>query len=158
MDLRFSILLSLAVLASVAFSLSDDPLIRQVVPDSGSETDDLFSADHHFTLFKKKYNKSYATQEEHDYRFKVFARNLRRALRHQQLDPTAVHGVTQFSDLTPAEFRKTYLGLNRLKLPADARKAPILPTNDLPTDFDWREHGAVTPPKNQVFFLEQGLF
>ncbi|CAM8981318.1 unnamed protein product [Rhodiola kirilowii] len=124
MDLRLPIFISLAVLASVVSCDDgvDDLLIRQVV---------------------------YATQEEHDYRFKVFARNLRRAMRHQQLDPTAVHGVTQFSDLTPGEFKRTYLGLNRLKLPSDARTAPILPTNDLPPNFDWREHGAVTPPKNQ---------
>ncbi|RZC44704.1 hypothetical protein C5167_037660, partial [Papaver somniferum] len=69
---------------------------------------------------------------------------------HQSLDPPAVHGVTQFSDLTPTEFRKSVLGLRSLKLPTDAQQDPILPTNDLPTDFDWRDHGAVTDVKNQV--------
>uniref|UniRef100_A0A7N0ZR21 Cathepsin propeptide inhibitor domain-containing protein n=1 Tax=Kalanchoe fedtschenkoi TaxID=63787 RepID=A0A7N0ZR21_KALFE len=154
MDLRFPIFAAIALLVSVARSgeladSSSDPLIRQVVPESGSSPDHVLSADHHFALFKRKYNKAYATPEEHEYRFKVFARNLRRATRHQQLDPMAVHGVTQFSDLTPGEFRRTVLGLNRLRLPADARAAPILPTNDLPADFDWRDRGAVTKPKNQ---------
>lgn len=84
----------------------------------------------------------------------MFKANLRRASRHQKLDPSAVHGVTQFSDLTPAEFRRNHLGLKRrLRLPSDANKAPILPTEDLPTDFDWRERGAVAPVKNQVLYI-----
>ncbi|KAK6245484.1 hypothetical protein SCA6_008574 [Theobroma cacao] len=129
----------------------DDPLIRQVVSNgAGEDSDDhLLNAEHHFTLFKSKYGKTYATQEEHDYRLGVFKANLRRAKRHQLLDLTAVHGVTKFSDLTPLEFRRQFLGLRPLKLPADAQKAPILPTNDLPTDFDWRDHGAVTGVKDQ---------
>ncbi|MQL46445.1 hypothetical protein EI019_24840, partial [Escherichia coli] len=97
-----------------------------------------------------------ATQEEHDYRLSVFKDNLRRAKRHQLLDPSAVHGVTKFSDLTPKEFRRTYLGIRKsssskqkLKLPADAHAAEILPTSDLPSDFDWRDYGAVTGVKDQ---------
>lgn len=86
-------------------------------------------------------------------RFAVFKANLLRAKRHQMLDPSAVHGVTKFSDLTTNEFRKKFLGLKggkrKLRLPADAKKAPILPTNDLPEDFDWRDHGAVTGVKDQ---------
>lgn len=65
------------------------------------------------------------------------------------LDPDAVHGVTKFSDLTPGEFRQKFLGLKRLRLPKDAQTAPLLPTNDLPDDFDWRDRGAVTPVKDQ---------
>lgn len=157
---RFS-LLSLLILAlttaACAVRADEDPLIRQVVSDG--EDDDLLNADHHFTLFKSKYGKSYATQEEHDYRLSVFKANLRRAKRHQMLDPSAVHGVTKFSDLTPKEFRRTYLGIRKsssskqklkLKLPADAHAAEILPTSDLPSDFDWRDYGAVTAVKDQV--------
>ncbi|GMP99426.1 hypothetical protein CsSME_00046896 [Camellia sinensis var. sinensis] len=120
--------LSLAEAASTVDSdesaSSDDLLIRQVVSDGD---DHLLNADHHFSLFKTKYGKSYATQEEHDYRLGVFKSNLRRAKRHQILDPSAVHGVTKFSDLTPAEFRHKFLGLKRpLKLPSDAQKVPFL--------------------------------
>ncbi|KAL3843422.1 hypothetical protein ACJIZ3_000825 [Penstemon smallii] len=164
MATRFALLFlsSLLIATSFRFSLaeadvtgSDDLLIRQVV-DHGEENDvalgdnSLLNADHHFAVFKRKFGKVYGTQEEHDYRFTIFKANLHRARRHQKLDPSAVHGVTQFSDLTPREFRKHFLGVNRkLRLPSDAHKAPILPTNDLPTGFDWREHGAVTPVKNQ---------
>ncbi|KAI9200814.1 hypothetical protein LWI28_013546 [Acer negundo] len=155
---RFSLsfLLSLLLLSSALASSNsivedDEPLIRQVVSSDDSADDhDLLNAEHHFSVFKSKFGKTYATQEEHDFRFGVFKANLRRAKRHQMLDPSAVHGVTKFSDLKPSEFRRQFLGLNRrLRLPADAHKAPLLPTNDLPTDFDWRDHGAVTGVKDQ---------
>uniref|UniRef100_A0A5B7A823 Putative cysteine protease Cp3 n=1 Tax=Davidia involucrata TaxID=16924 RepID=A0A5B7A823_DAVIN len=150
MDCRLSLLFVFSLLLATSFgsadeSNGDDLFIRQVVDGD----DHLLNAEHHFSLFKRRFGKSYATQEEHDYRFSVFKANLRRAKRHQKLDPSAIHGVTQFSDLSPAEFRRNHLGLKRLRLPADANKAPILPTSDLPTDFDWRDHGAVTAVKNQ---------
>ncbi|PSS26028.1 Cysteine protease [Actinidia chinensis var. chinensis] len=151
MDRRFSLLFVFSLLletslaaASGKSSDGEDLVIQQVV-----DGDHPLSADHHFRLFKRRFGKSYATQEDHDYRFSVFKTNLRRARHHQRLDPSAVHGVTQFSDLTPAEFRRNHLGLKRLRFPADANKAPILPTEDLPADFDWRDHGAVASVKNQ---------
>ncbi|CAL0318991.1 unnamed protein product [Lupinus luteus] len=153
MALRFPLLALLFISAAVATAVyaeridNNDLLIRQVVADT---EDHLLNAEHHFSTFKAKFGKSYATKEEHDYRFGVFKKNLLRAKSHQKLDPSAVHGVTKFSDLTHSEFRRQFLGLNKpLRLPNDAHKAPILPTNDLPTDFDWRDHGAVTPVKNQ---------
>lgn len=132
-------------------------MIRQVVPVA----DDLvLSAEAHFTSFKQKFGKSYATAEEHDYRLGVFKANMRRARRHQKLDPTAVHGITQFSDLTPKEFKRSFLGLRKRRPNLKgAHQAPILPTGDLPKDFDWREKGAVTEVKNQVRVLVSlGLF
>ncbi|KAJ6897397.1 hypothetical protein NC651_023304 [Populus alba x Populus x berolinensis] len=154
MSLNLSLFLILSLLFISAISAEtfngDDSLIRQVVEGQDESSPNLLTAEqHHFSLFKRKFKKSYLSQEEHDYRFSVFKSNLRRAARHQKLDPTASHGVTQFSDLTSAEFRKQVLGLRKLRLPKDANKAPILPTNDLPEDFDWREKGAVGPVKNQ---------
>ena len=159
----FSFLVVLSLIAATAIGSEvlsgeseGDFIIRQVVDDGGvnggSNGDDLLlGAEHHFSIFKRRFGKSYASNEEHDHRFRIFKANLRRARRHQALDPSATHGVTQFSDLTPSEFRRSFLGLrDRLRLPADANKAPILPTDDLPTDFDWRDHGAVTEVKNQV--------
>ena len=143
----------LLILSTTSFadpSSDEDLLIRQVVGGDGVTA--VLSDDHHFSLFKKKFGKSYASAEENDHRFNVFKANLRQARRHQKLDPSASHGVTQFSDLTTKEFKNQFLGLrSRLRLPSDANKAPILPTEDLPADFDWREKGAVTPVKNQVF-------
>lgn len=152
----FSLLVSYASSETLSVEPNDEPLIRQVVDgDEGLR----LGTEHHFSLFKRRFGKSYASQEEHDYRFLVFKANLRRARRHQKLDPSASHGVTQFSDLTPREFRRTVLGLrSRLRLPTDANEAPILPTDSLPEDFDWRDHGAVGPVKNQVFLFFSFLF
>ncbi|KAL8160672.1 hypothetical protein V2J09_002209 [Rumex salicifolius] len=162
MDRNFSllILLSLLLLSKASFGSSsevysagsDDILIQQVVGEDVVAGGDLnaLTDHHHFSLFKKKFGKTYASVEEHDYRFTVFKANLRRAKRHQKLDPSATHGVTQFSDLTRSEFKNKVLGLRGgLRLPSDANKAPILPTDNLPEDFDWRDKGAVTPVKNQ---------
>ena len=148
----FTLFLLFSGVASTISADDDDLLIEQVVSSDGDD-DLLLHAEHHFSSFKARFGKSYGSAEEHDYRFGVFKANLRRAKIHQKLDPSAEHGVTKFSDLTPAEYRRNFLGLKRLRLPADAQKAPILPTNDLPTDFDWRDHGAVTGVKDQVFKL-----
>lgn len=137
-----------------AASAAEDPLIEQVV-GAGADGDELeLNAEAHFASFVRRFGKSYRDEDERAHRMSVFKANLRRARRHQRLDPTAVHGVTKFSDLTPAEFRRQFLGLRRssardLLKGSSAHKAPILPTDGLPTDFDWREHGAVGPVKNQ---------
>ncbi|EHA8586667.1 putative Cysteine protease RD19A [Cocos nucifera] len=141
-----------SVESSSTSNADDDPLILQVVPDA--EDDELMlNAEAPFSSFLRRFGKSYAGEKEHAYRFSVFKANLRRAQRHQRLDPTAVHGITKFSDLTPAEFRRNYLGLRggrRLRRAlAATHEAPILPTNDLPTDIDWRDSGAVTAVKDQ---------
>ncbi|KAF9623127.1 hypothetical protein IFM89_037643 [Coptis chinensis] len=150
MNLLLLILLSTTLFIAAFASLdeSNDNLIRQVVSND-DENDLVLNAHHHFSNFITKFGKKYADEIEHAYRFSVFKSNLQRAKLHQIIDPTAEHGVTKFSDLTPSEFGEKYLGLRSLKLPADAHKAPILPTNDLPTEFDWRDHGAVTPIKDQ---------
>ncbi|KAF8688233.1 hypothetical protein HU200_042358 [Digitaria exilis] len=135
-------------------SAAEDPLIEQVVGDGAAEDELELNAEAHFASFVSRFGKSYRDDDERAHRMSVFKANLRRARRHQRLDPTAVHGVTKFSDLTPAEFRRQFLGLRRssardLLKGSSANKAPILPTDNLPTDFDWRDHGAVGPVKNQ---------
>ncbi|CAA7399769.1 unnamed protein product [Spirodela intermedia] len=159
---RLSLLLSSILVCFFCLqqcAAEEGPVIREVVSESGGAPvadEALLNAEGHFAAFLKTYAKAYATPEEHSYRFSVFSDNLRRARRHQLLDPSALHGVTPFSDLTQEEFEKGYLGLHRRR-PAlfsvaasgNAHEAPILPTIDLPEEFDWRQRGAVTPVKNQ---------
>ena len=154
-----------------------------------------------FDAFLAKYEKTlrYASDpREYVHRLRVFASNLATARERQRDDRanggTATHGVTKFMDLTPEEFRETYLGakvdaetldkirassLRRASLSDDDERASderrpsddaedetvdgvsfgsvprALPDatdaelSNLPTSFDWRDRGAVTPPKNQ---------
>lgn len=151
--LLLAFLFSTAALCSADTSAAEDPLIEQVVGDGADDELEL-NAEAHFASFVRRFGKTYRDDEERAHRMSVFKANLLRARRHQRLDPTAVHGVTKFSDLTPAEFRRQFLGLRRSSgrdlLKGSAHEAPILPTDGLPTDFDWREHGAVGPVKDQV--------
>jgi cathepsin F len=148
-------LLLLSSAAATAAAGDEEPLIRQVVGNADAGDNDL-ELDSHFVSFVQRFGKTYKNAEEHAHRLSVFKANLRRARKHQLLDPSAEHGVTKFSDLTPAEFRQTFLGLKTsrrsfLKEMGDsAHDAPVLPTDGLPEDFDWRDHGAVGPVKNQV--------
>ncbi|CAL1412155.1 unnamed protein product [Linum trigynum] len=49
----------------------------------------------------------------------------------------------------PSRVHEAILGLTEPWLPSDANMAPILLSNDLLEDFDWREKGVVNPVNNQ---------
>ena len=98
---------------------------------------------------------AYADAAKYAERLEIFARNMILAAERQAQDRgSAVHGVTQFSDLTPTEFASTFLGTNLANEDVAAIRSgmttlPDYTVHDLPLTFDWRERGAVTPVKNQ---------
>uniref|UniRef100_A0A6M2DPX0 Putative cysteine proteinase n=1 Tax=Xenopsylla cheopis TaxID=163159 RepID=A0A6M2DPX0_XENCH len=106
-----------------------------------------------FSKFALKHDKYYDANEAL-YRFGVFKDNLKliEKLNRGELG-TAHYGITQFSDLTPEEFKSRYTGL----LPKSERSdnevphasAEIPKDVTLPESFDWRDHGAVTHVKDQ---------
>ncbi|KAF2588820.1 hypothetical protein F2Q70_00040889 [Brassica cretica] len=139
-----------AIFCHVAVSL-EDLTIRQVTEDRlpnllGTHTE------RKFRVFMSDYGKSYSTREEYIHRLSIFAKNVLKAAEHQMMDPTAVHGVTQFSDLTEDEFKRMYTGVvdvDRGHGGVVGAEAPKLEIKGLPKDFDWREKGAVTEVKDQ---------
>ncbi|KAH7300811.1 hypothetical protein KP509_24G079600 [Ceratopteris richardii] len=137
----------------------DETIIREVTDPSEETSDGIgipirgtlqASPGNLFERFKALFNKTYPSAEEHEHRFLIFKKNLAKAMQAQRMDPTAIHGITNFSDLTDDEFSQNYLGLRRVfSSPQSDNYAPLLPTNDLPLEFDWRGLGAVTEVRNQ---------
>uniref|UniRef100_A0A914WAL4 Cathepsin F n=1 Tax=Plectus sambesii TaxID=2011161 RepID=A0A914WAL4_9BILA len=103
-----------------------------------------------FTDFIARHNKEYADKREMLQRFRVYKRNLRFVKMWQNNElGTAKYGETVFFDMSPKEFRKTMLPYKWQDNGLPSRKAEMPSANDIPTSFDWRDHDAVTPVKNQ---------
>ena len=105
-----------------------------------------------FHEFIKKYEKYYASEEERTRRFTIFKKNLDMIEELQRNEQgTGRYGVTQFADLTKAEFKAKYLGLKPSLKSDNDIPMPMaeIPDIELPTEFDWRHHNVVTPVKNQ---------
>ncbi|CAN0073970.1 unnamed protein product, partial [Ectocarpus fasciculatus] len=126
-----------------------------------------------FEEFGIKFEKSYENDDEKAMRFEVFKRNLKRIDERNSNSLGVKYDVTMWTDLTHEEF-KGYQNYGKIsdeakdvaRSKAKSKKAisdtdltcqsctrfPELEeyvTGDLPTEFDWRDYGAVTPVKNQ---------
>mmetsp|Transcript_32705 Transcript_32705/g.29586 ORF Transcript_32705/g.29586 Transcript_32705/m.29586 type:complete len:132 (+) Transcript_32705:32-427(+) len=100
--------------------------------------------------WKTLYQTSYSSVQEDLERFNVFMENLR-IIDEWNADPTHTQklGLNKFSNLTSEEFGALFHGYSEAKPnPEEVLEEIEVPT-DLPDEFDWREHGAVTPIKNQ---------
>eukprot|EP01092_Planopodium_desertum_P014820 TRINITY_DN75_c0_g1_i1.p1 TRINITY_DN75_c0_g1~~TRINITY_DN75_c0_g1_i1.p1 ORF type:complete len:333 (-),score=67.09 TRINITY_DN75_c0_g1_i1:58-1056(-) len=102
--------------------------------------------------WKAEHGKNYATPTEEARRQLIFNQNLGRIDALNNASRTAQFAMNKFGDLSPEEFKATYLS----KVPAvrdpTAPVAPLYPISfiqAIPASFDWRTKGAVTPVKNQ---------
>jgi len=104
-----------------------------------------------FGRFMKEYGRSYDSVEEYAKRLSIFADNMERVAKmnaeHVLINGEAVFGVTKFSDLTPEEFKATYLTYRPSNRTRNV-KDPVI-EGPIANDIDWVSKGAVTPVKDQ---------
>lgn len=113
-----------------------------------------FDARREFNAFMVRYVKSYSTSEEMDKRFEIFQANKAKIEALNALNNGAVYAINEFADMDEEEFKKTRLGykpnpLNKIfreNIPVAQADVSILANV---TSYDWRQHGAVTPVKDQ---------
>jgi len=102
-----------------------------------------------FTQYKSHFHKSYSASED-KIRFDNFKASIARVNMFNERSQDAVFGITQFSDLSTEEFSTTILMKSLPIVPQKNTVEEVEIANvDVPTTFDWRNSGAVTPVKNQ---------
>jgi C1A family cysteine protease len=105
-----------------------------------------------FVSFQTKFNKNYANLQELEQRFAIFVSNLELIYNHNLGNETFTMGINQFADLTAEEFKTQYTGgLTKQDNIYGASGCGTYTASNyaVPDSFDWRQHGAVTPVKDQ---------
>lgn len=121
----------------------------------GDAADEEELHQHLFRKFQTKFQRNYRTEREKTMRYKVFKTNLatiEQLNRHEM--GTAKYGLTEFSDLTAAEFKKHTGLLNahhnpRLHANHLGNPQAEIPDVEVPKSFDWRDKNVISPVKNQ---------
>ncbi|XP_045804307.1 low-temperature-induced cysteine proteinase-like [Trifolium pratense] len=122
-----------------------------LVSASESDTSKLFQD------WCKQHGKTYPSEEEKRYRFKVFQDNYAFITQHNQMQNSSYTlSLNTFADLTHHEFKTTHLGLqpssllkfkfNRFQDHQSDDNNDVL---QVPSEIDWRNSGAVTSVKDQ---------
>jgi len=108
-----------------------------------------------FKDFIGVYSKKYESENEAAKRFAHFKDNMKLVEKIQAKEKgTGKYGPNKFSDLSAEEFRKYFLSPKPWDLTRKPQRKVALTAaqlRDVPDSFDWREHNAVTPVKNQGY-------
>jgi len=101
-----------------------------------------------FKKYKVKFNKKYSSYEEEEFRYMNFKNSIMRVTFKNTYGDN-IFGLTKFSDMSPEEFSSVFLNY-KPRGPME-HVSEIQTTTDIPSSFDWRDEGAVTPVKNQGY-------
>lgn len=142
----------MCMISSSTALLINHNLYSEVIPynDYHRYSDNYWT---YFNEFKVKFQKTYDSLYELEYRFQVFSENYEKILEHNdKTGKTFTMGMNYFTDLTHQEFNDMYIG--REKVPRDSITSvckTFVPnvTYFIPDVVDWRNQGAVTSVKNQ---------
>lgn len=107
-----------------------------------------------FKDYIQVYNKHYKDKKEASIRFYVFMDNMKKVEKLQANEKgTAKYGPNKFSDFSEDEFRKYFLTpkWNLNKKPSKKVSLTSEQLRKIPDSWDWRDHDAVTPVKNQGY-------
>jgi len=104
-----------------------------------------------FNDYIRSYKKNYTTPVEYLLRRNNFEESLKRIHLLNSKAKYASFGINKFSDMSTEEFKNTVLMKNRIDPSKKSKDVEILkPTiTNLPTSYDWRDHGLVTRVKDQ---------
>ena len=101
-----------------------------------------------FQHFVQRFERSYGSLEEFHKRFEIFSLNSDFIAEHNAEESTYTLGVTPFIDMSDEEFAN-FQGI-QLGGPFSNKCSRFTSeTSSLPESYDWREHNAVTPVKDQ---------
>jgi len=116
------------------------------------------ATENHWTLFQNfvnKFEKNYINLIDFENRFEIFKENMQYIHSENERQKSYQLGVTPFADLTREEFAR-FNGI-RLGGPFSSPCSKFKSTeqknlrslSDVPSSYDWRDHNAVTPVKDQ---------
>ena len=103
-----------------------------------------------FDLFCKKYDKTYKTFSEREFRLTIFEKNYNDLLAEKPVPGQLyTNGVTKFFDMTEEEFRSIYSGYRKDKVPIYKSKTSLLKaglsSTPLEESWDWHKEGMTSP-------------
>ncbi|CAI5454164.1 unnamed protein product [Caenorhabditis angaria] len=102
-----------------------------------------------FNDFLVKFNRSYETPEELEYRLSIFRENVREFEEEERKNPGVDFDVNHFTDRTNFELKTIVPQIKIRNETARIHKQLYQEGESRPASFDWRHYGVVTSVKNQ---------